>query len=163
MANQDLYAKIDNALGFWMANTGKHPLQSLLHAANRRTFTSLSGDAPLSVYLNTMFCILGTILEQDKSLDYPPPPRSFAADPVSALALLGPNPTLFQILKTILPKLGYSGVADGDGCGCSLDDLAPCRSGCLHCRAGYLCPDPVADDDGCFTPKVFFNPDKGRR
>lgn len=49
------------------------------------------------------------------------------------------NPTVFDIVRNALQESGYSALCNdwADGCGCSLDELMPCREGCLECRAAY--------------------------
>ena len=46
------------------------------------------------------------------------------------------NPTVEQIVKSWLEANGYDGLY-GDGCGCSVDNLAPCCEGVGDCHAGY--------------------------
>ena len=48
------------------------------------------------------------------------------------------NPTVKDMIRTYLKKNGYSGLyEDNDGCGCSIEDLMPCDSMIINCKAGY--------------------------
>ena len=53
--------------------------------------------------------------------------------------------TVIEIIKHYLKANGYDGLA-GNGCGCGLDDLAPC---CIDtfgdCKPAYLCKEPVCE------------------
>lgn len=46
------------------------------------------------------------------------------------------NPTAQEIITIHLKQNGYDGLCTDD-CGCLIDDLAPCGSIGLNCKAGY--------------------------
>ena len=61
---------------------------------------------------------------------------------------------VYEIVKEYLVENGYDGLVT-DGCGCSLDDLAPCMDdGCgdfLECRPGYKVDDMTGEEDWIMT------------
>lgn len=52
--------------------------------------------------------------------------------------------TVLDIVEQWLREHGYDGLYNED-CGCTVDDLAPCCTDTLHCRAGYKIPCPGPD------------------
>jgi len=55
-----------------------------------------------------------------------------------------PRRTVLEIIATYLRENGYDGLCKGkaleEGCGCLLNDLAPCGEPCMHCEPGYQVP-----------------------
>ena len=160
MDKQSLYSSVDNGLCAWLALHGRHPLQSLIHSANRYAFDESPPVVDWAPYLRLMFLRLGEILTTSPDMLFPKAPPVWAGNAATILSKMPPNPTIDQLLKTLLPIMGYSGLADGDGCGCSLDDVAPCRENCAGCRAGYLQAPSASVDLDEFTTVVFLNKTK---
>lgn len=59
--------------------------------------------------------------------------------------------TVREIVIAHLKALGYAGLYT-DGCGCPIDDLAPCDGG-WDCIPGVLVPCPDSEDGPCIGPK----------
>lgn len=55
-----------------------------------------------------------------------------------------------QIVEKYLRENGFDGLA-GDGCGCEVDDLAPCESISNECIPGYKIENPDKDEGGWVT------------
>lgn len=62
--------------------------------------------------------------------------------PGGGWARVDSDATVGSIVVQYLKRHGYDGLIDGDGCGCSLDDLAPCGSMGEGCMPAYHHPRP---------------------
>jgi len=66
-----------------------------------------------------------------------------------------------DIVKSYLMCSGYDGLFnDGGGCGCTLDDFAPCEGVCTECEPGYKfdcgnCKNSPANGGSCDAPGEF--------
>ena len=64
--------------------------------------------------------------------------------------------TAREIIAEWLREHGYDGLYDdcgSEGCGCEIDDLAPCEGWVLRCQPGYRRESDDADFDFCIGPE----------
>lgn len=53
-----------------------------------------------------------------------------------------------DILREALREMGADGLANGHGCGCGLEDLAPCEVAPFWCYPARRTPPPEGEDPG---------------
>jgi hypothetical protein len=63
--------------------------------------------------------------------------------------------TVIEAVKGVILREGFDGLCnlDNDGCGCRVDDLAPCGEMNQACELGY--EGPLLGDDGNWTWGIY--------
>ena len=61
-----------------------------------------------------------------------------------------------NMIKEYLIKNGYDGLYNGDwGCGCTINDLAPCGDNIINCNAGYKLSKEDAKEMGDYDTFIY--------